>query len=644
MKIEESHNVTFNENPLPSKTSPLVDDDLDEEKSIKFLEKKKLENNIKDETLEIDEIVNIKESRNHPLENVIGNLNQRTFRSQAQNQSNFFRFISTIEPMNVIETLTDESWLIAMQEELNQFIANDVWELVPQPKNMTIIGTKLVFRNKLDENVVISRNKARILLAYACALDFKLFQMDVKNAFLNGFISEEFKMSMMGELNFFLGLQIKQMEDGIFFNQSKYIKEMLEKFGLEDSKPMKTPTFSNTKLTKDEECESVDSTKYRGMIGSLLYLTASRPDIMFSVCLCARFQEAPKTSHLEMVKRIFRYIKGTTHLGLWYPKGTSIEIVVYADSDHARDYGDRKSTSGIGGIDGLDGTKRGYQRLCHGEIFCLFKQKDALEKKSIMGEPLSPDHVFDFPMDESEPRPAYDFFVPGPLPGYVGNPNNNNGWIEADVPLLGELVAEADEPMDLAMLFSDEDFGDDDSEGFEDAKEVWEVNEEWLMAPVTPPPMLVVPPPSTYEVGGPSTAATEGQSFPLPAPGLPVPPSMIKDLCTRMGNLEYGHGHLVKKVIQVMASPMVQAVGRLEQVGAQVEQGQRTATQRDEVISGLSQQVQALQAVVQQRDMQIQQLQTMVSKMSSRESTLMQCILGMDRRLADLERRPPGPQ
>ncbi|GJY30693.1 putative reverse transcriptase, RNA-dependent DNA polymerase [Tanacetum coccineum] len=98
---------------------------------------------------------------------------------------------------------------------------------------------------------------------------------------------------------------------------------------------------------KDEECESVDSTKYRGMIGSLLYLRASRPDIMFSVCLCARFQEDPKTSHLEAVKRIFRYIKGTTHLGLWYPKGTGIETVVYADSDHAGDYVDRKSTSGI---------------------------------------------------------------------------------------------------------------------------------------------------------------------------------------------------------------------------------------------------------------------------------------------------------
>ncbi|GJW35036.1 retrovirus-related pol polyprotein from transposon TNT 1-94 [Tanacetum coccineum] len=359
----------------------------DEEEAIKVTEKKNIENDIKDETLEIDEIVNIRESRNHPLENVIGNLNQRTLRSQGQNQKGI-DYDETYAPVARLESI-------------------------------------------------------RILLAYACSLDFKLFQMDVKSAFQNGFINEEvyvaqppvfidiekpdhvyklkkalyglkqapkawydrlkaflikheykmgmvdntlftkkkssnliivqiyvddiifgstcqdmcdefakimhdeFEMSMMGELNFFLGLQIKQMEDGIFFNQSKYIKEMLKKFGLEESKPMKTPMSSDTKLTKDEECESVDSTKYRGMIGSLLYLTASRPDIMFSVCLCARFQEAPKTSHLEAVKRIFRYIKGTMHLGLWYPKGTGIETVVYDDSDHAGDYVYRKSTSGI---------------------------------------------------------------------------------------------------------------------------------------------------------------------------------------------------------------------------------------------------------------------------------------------------------
>ncbi|GKA81980.1 hypothetical protein Tco_0788728 [Tanacetum coccineum] len=203
MKIKESLNVTFDETPPSSKTSPLVDDDLDKEEAIKVTEKKNLENDIEDETLEIDEIANIKESKNHLLDNVIGNLNQRTL-----------------------------SWIIAMQEEVNQFIENDVSKLVPKPRYTTIIGTKWVFRNKLDENGIVSRNKAR-------------------------------------------------------------------------------------------------------------------PDIMFSVCLCARFQEDPKTSHLEAVKHIFRYIKGTMHLGLWYPKRTGIETVVYVDSDHARDNVDRKSTSGI---------------------------------------------------------------------------------------------------------------------------------------------------------------------------------------------------------------------------------------------------------------------------------------------------------
>nr|GEU64833.1 retrovirus-related Pol polyprotein from transposon TNT 1-94 [Tanacetum cinerariifolium] len=122
---------------------------------------------------------------------------------------------------------------------------------------------------------------------------------------------------------------------------------MLKKFGLEDSKPTKTPMSIEIKLTKDNEADSVDSSQYRGMIGSLLYLTASWPDIMFSVCLCSRFQENPKTIHLEAIKHIFRYIRGTSHLGLWYPKGVRIETIVYADSDHAGDYIDRKSTSGI---------------------------------------------------------------------------------------------------------------------------------------------------------------------------------------------------------------------------------------------------------------------------------------------------------
>ncbi|GJS30132.1 hypothetical protein Tco_0490752 [Tanacetum coccineum] len=122
---------------------------------------------------------------------------------------------------------------------------------------------------------------------------------------------------------------------------------MLNKFRLEDSKPTKTSMSMEIKLIKDDEADSVDSSKYRGMIGSLLYLTTSRSDIMFSVCLCAGFQENPKPTHLEAVKRIFKYIRGTSHLGLWYQKGTRIETKVYAKSDHVGDYVDRKSTSGV---------------------------------------------------------------------------------------------------------------------------------------------------------------------------------------------------------------------------------------------------------------------------------------------------------
>src|SRR5919202_442075 len=423
-------------------------------------------------------MVNIKEVEDHLLEQVIGDLNEKvTTRSQRINAYSFYAFVSTIEPKNIKEAIIDEQWVMAMQEELNQFERNDVWELVPMPSENTIIGTKWIYRNKLDEDGNVTRNKARlvaqgynqqegidydetfaplarledirILLAYACAHNFKLYQMDVKSAFLNGVISEEvyvsqppgfenfekpnhvyklkkalyglkqapkawydrlktflvkhkyimgmvdntlfvkhgkhhiiivqiyvddivfgstnnklceefsklmhdeFEMSMMGELNFFLGLQIRQLEDGIFINQSKYIKEMLKKFDLENVKSLDTPMATTTRLCVDDDSDLVCSTKYRGMIGSLLYLTASRPDIMFSVCLCARFQESPKQTHYEAVKRIFRYLKGTMHLGLWYPKYTGVDIMCYADSDLGGDLVDRKSTSGVCAYIGL---------------------------------------------------------------------------------------------------------------------------------------------------------------------------------------------------------------------------------------------------------------------------------------------------
>jgi len=159
-------------------------------------------------------------------------------------------------------------------------------------------------------------------------------------------MQSEFEMSMMGELKFFLGLQVHQADEGIDIHQQKYIKELLKKFKLDGVKPMKTPMSSSASLGKEESSKQVDQTIYRGMIGSLLYLTTSIPDIMYSVCLCARFQSDPREGHLKAVKQIFRYLAGTTNLSLFYEKNHDFKLVGYCDADYAGDRVERKSTSG----------------------------------------------------------------------------------------------------------------------------------------------------------------------------------------------------------------------------------------------------------------------------------------------------------
>jgi hypothetical protein len=374
-----------------------------------------------------------------------------------------------LEPLRVEDALGDVDWVMAMQEELNNFTRNEVWSLVERPKQ-NVIGTKWVFCNKQDVDGVVTKNKARlvakgytqvegldfgetyapvarleairILLAFATHHNFKLHQMDVKSAFLNGPISEEvyveqpsgfedpqfpnhvyklhkalcglkqaprawyeclkefllkkgfeigkadptlftrkqgndlfvcqiyvddiifgstnetwvnefswiitkrFEMSMIGELKFFFGFQIKQLRDGTFISQTKYTNDMLKKFDMNNAKPIKTPMPSNGHLDLNEEGKNIDQKVYRSMIGSLLYLCASRPDIMLSVCMCARFQANPKEFHLMVVKRIFRYLVHTPNLGLWYPRGSTFNLLGYSDSDYAGCKVDRKSTSG----------------------------------------------------------------------------------------------------------------------------------------------------------------------------------------------------------------------------------------------------------------------------------------------------------
>jgi hypothetical protein len=392
-----------------------------------------------------------------------------TTRSRVAHFCEHYSFVSSIEPYRVEDALKDSDWVLAMQEELNNFTRNEVWHLVPRP-NQNVVGTKWVFRDKQDEHGVVTRNKARlvakgysqvegldfgetyapvarlesirILLAYATYHGFKLYQMDVKSAFLNGPIKEEvyveqppgfedseypnhvyklskvlyglkqaprawyeclrdfliangfkvgkvnptlftktiandlfvcqiyvddiifgstnkstceefsrimvhkFKMSMMGELKYFLGFQVKQLQEGTFISQTKYTQDILTKFGMKDAKPIKTPMGTNGHLDLNTGGKSVDQKVYRSMIGSLLYLCASRPDIMLSVCMCARFQADPKEVHLRAVKRILRYLVHTPKFGLWYPKGSTFDLIGYSDADWAGCKIDRKSTSG----------------------------------------------------------------------------------------------------------------------------------------------------------------------------------------------------------------------------------------------------------------------------------------------------------
>jgi len=202
-------------------------------------------------------------------------------------------------------------------------------------------------RGKIDTTLFIKKSNSAVILV-------QIYVDDIIFYFSNDKLCEEFvtttqgefEMSMMGELSFFLGLQIKQSKEGIFLCQSKYCKDILKKFEMESCKGATTPMSTNYYLSADEAGTTMDQTKYRGLIGSLLHLTASRPDIMFVVCLCARFQSSPRESHLKAAKRIQKYLKATTSVGLWYPSHSPIHLVGYSDSDFAGCKLDRKSTSG----------------------------------------------------------------------------------------------------------------------------------------------------------------------------------------------------------------------------------------------------------------------------------------------------------
>ncbi|GJX72036.1 retrovirus-related pol polyprotein from transposon TNT 1-94 [Tanacetum coccineum] len=288
----------------------------------------------------------------------------------------FADFLYEIEPKKVYEALKHPGWIDAMQEELNQFYRNKVWTLVPLPYGKIAIGSKWVFRNKKDEHGTTTKNKARLVAqgysqeegidydetfapvvrmeairifpAFATYMNFKVYQMDVKSAFLNGKLKEEVyvKQPLDFESSEFPNYVCKLDKALYGLKQAPRAWNLLKKYEISDNSLVKTPMVPPNNLGPDLAGKPVNKTSYKGMIGSLMYLTATRPDIQFSTVLCARYQSNPKESHLTTVKRILRYLKGTPTLGLYYPKCSGFDLKEYSDSDYASCNMDKKSTLG----------------------------------------------------------------------------------------------------------------------------------------------------------------------------------------------------------------------------------------------------------------------------------------------------------
>nr|GEX00202.1 copia protein [Tanacetum cinerariifolium] len=201
-------------------------------------------------------------------------------------------------------------------------------------------------KGSVDPTLFIRKNGNDLLLVqiYVDDIIFAASTLELSDLFSNMMCSK-FKMSMMGKISFFLGLQISQNPRGIFINQSKYALESLKKYGFESCELVDTPMVEKSKLDEDREGKAVDPSHYHGMIGTLLYLTASRPDLQFAICMCARYQARPTEKHVHAIKRIFRYLRGTVIRGLWYPKDSSVALTAFADADHAGCQDTRRSTS-----------------------------------------------------------------------------------------------------------------------------------------------------------------------------------------------------------------------------------------------------------------------------------------------------------
>ncbi|GJV09760.1 copia protein [Tanacetum coccineum] len=277
-------------------------------------------------------------TKDHPIANVIGDTFRSVFiRKQLQTDAMwcyFDAFLTSVEPKNFKQAMTEPSWIDAMQEEIYEFERLQVWELVPCPdKVMQDEGI-----NFEESFALVARIESiRIFIANAANKNIMIFQMDVKTNFLNGELKEEVYVSQ---------------PEGFFDqdNPSHVYKLKKALYGLKQAPRacdfVDTPMVEKNKLDEDLQGTPFDATLYRGMIGSLMYLTSSRPDLIYAVCLCARYQAKPSKKHLNAVKQIFRYLKGTINMVLWYLKNTGMSLTSYLDADHPGCQDTRRSTSG----------------------------------------------------------------------------------------------------------------------------------------------------------------------------------------------------------------------------------------------------------------------------------------------------------
>ncbi|GKA01850.1 retrovirus-related pol polyprotein from transposon TNT 1-94 [Tanacetum coccineum] len=330
-------------------------------------------------------------TKDHPLDNIIDELERPvSTRLQLHEQALFCyydAFLTSVEPKNYKDALTQACWIEAMQEELNEFERLEVWELIPRPDKVMVITLKWIYKVKLDELGGILKNKdrliargyrqeegidfgesfapvarldaIRIFLAYAAHMNMILKKAlyglkqdprawyDLLSKFL---LSQEFSKGTV-DPTLFIRRQGKNIllvqiyvddiifssttpELCIFINQSKYALESLRKYGMESSDPVDTPMVEKSKLDEDTQRKAVDHTHYHRRIGTFMYLIASRPDLTFVICMCARYQAKPTEKNLHAVKIIFKYLRGTVNRGLWYPKDSSIALTAYVDADH----------------------------------------------------------------------------------------------------------------------------------------------------------------------------------------------------------------------------------------------------------------------------------------------------------------------